>query len=154
RSVVMRSLLPLWLPNCPSSCRCAARRTGAGLRCLVLGAPALARGDLHCDGGRVGAFVDLGAAEDLPGPMAVGPVDGQLVVVVGVDAGFLEDGPHDGGAVGPVVGEGLAGPVPGDEHPASTEAEVIAVVRLGLAVSRRQSRAGVGGLDAVAQPVG
>ena len=54
---------------------------------------------------------------------------------------------------GPMVGEGLAGPFARDEDPPSGVAEVLAAVCLALASAWPQARAGVLGLDAVAQPV-
>ena len=57
-------------------------------------------------------------------------------------------------AVGAVVSQGLTRPLARDEHPAPGVAEVISVVGLALAGPGGQARAGVLGLDAVAQPVG
>jgi hypothetical protein len=51
------------------------------------------------------------------------------VVIVGVDAGFGEDGADDGGSVGAVLVEGLAGPATRDEHAAATEADLMPEAR-------------------------
>ena len=65
----------------------------------------------------------------------------------------IEHGHEPGFAVGAVVGEGLAGPFAGDQDAASGVAEVLVAVGFAPAQAGDQVRAGVLGLDAVAEPV-
>jgi hypothetical protein len=73
-------------------------------------APSLPGGDRLGDGGGVSAVIDPAAGDDLPGPLAIAAGDGELVVVVGIDTGFLEGGSDDRGPVRLVLGQGLARP--------------------------------------------
>ncbi len=97
--------------------------------------------------------------DDVQEPLAVGHV----VRVAGLDRFPAVPGrvgcrnPERAGdpcpPVGAVVGQGLAGPLAGDQDTAPGVAEVLAAVGFALAGARAQARAGVFGLDAVAEPV-
>ena len=80
-------------------------------------------------------------------------VGGAPVPVCDLDPGLLQDLADDGGPVGAVHIQGLAGPLAADQHPTAAQPEVFGVVGLGRAAPRAQPRAGVLGLDPVAQPV-
>ena len=101
----------------------------------------------------------LPVGDDVQEPLGVGHVvgvaggDGFPGVAGRVGGGEPEGGDEPVAPVGPMVGQGLAGPFAGDQDAAPGVAEVFAAVGFALTVPGAQSRAGILGLDAVAQPV-
>ena len=67
--------------------------------------------------------------------------------------GFLQGFPHHRRPIRPVIRQGLPGPVAGNEDAAAAETEILPIMGLPWASARPQTRGGVLGLDAVAEPV-